>query len=918
MARADRRPGIFGRWLRHLVCAVGLLLVAAGGAAAAGKRVVGIVYDDSGSMAGRSNLPAFAAQLLASSLDVAGSRDRLFSIRLSTFDKAQKRADVAAALAPGVSPASVAALRALGVPDMPRTEAIGATTTQSVIDTIRTEWSKPSSDTPYGPIEIMLDALVEATEPGDEAYFLILTDGAFNGPLPVPAALAQDYAAYKARLKGTLRFNYVLIAPPGATERVGGQDLPLERVVEAQGVREALARSFNGSPTDGTFVVQNSDDLMTAMFDIIARINTTERTGAGGTVTVDGARLLIDSPISLSRFVGITVADSQAGLATVKPGSFAEPPVARFRSAMAEADRNPGWGGQKQEAATIQYRFAQALPPGHIAVEFDRPISADRLFLFDSLARFELGLVDERGAAVRQAADGIAEVAKGQSLYVTARLIDSGPGGDVPVDATALTGATAKAFLVAPGSSTDLALAADGPNKRFVAQAPTGSTGTFEVGGSFSLAGFVRKEAQRLRFRVVDNRAVYEVRLTATGCPACAAGQLATTLRRGTSVETVGTLTLTQRIGPPAPVRMALQAAPPWLTLRDAAGRVIGPEDAVPMDAKGQATVSIVRDLDRPDEAQTYERPFRIALSAVPPFEGSSAVEGSVRVIVPQVTLDYLGKSIGADGAGAPPLDATAGPLTLDAAALARGDGRFRFRAKSSVDTLRLGDFAVAPISWFVDLVPGLERDAGRAGTPDETVSDADVITVTAKSRWCACALLLAGGQIDVTLAGPGGKTVTAPLRVAPSWTEIGWSCGSILAGLLAVIWLIGAVATFLRAARFPPGSTVTYVPRGADIESHTELRAWDGRGNWRTVFGSLVWRICNARASVLGLSLEARRGGATIFLQDSSGSVKIENEARTIAALLKEDPQRESLPIYWRDRFSDHLQYRWAELRKT
>src|SRR5205823_1708730 len=158
------------RWLCRLLCAVLLLAAAAGSAAAAGKRVVGIVYDDSGSMAGRSNLPAFAAQLLASSLDVAGSRDRLFSIRLSTFEKARRRADVASALGQGISPASVAALEAIRVPDLPRVEAIGPATTQTVIDVIRREWAKPSSDTPYGPVEIMLNALVEATEPGDEAY----------------------------------------------------------------------------------------------------------------------------------------------------------------------------------------------------------------------------------------------------------------------------------------------------------------------------------------------------------------------------------------------------------------------------------------------------------------------------------------------------------------------------------------------------------------------------------------------------------------------------------------------------------------------------------------------------------------------------------------------------------------------------
>ena len=45
-------------------------------------KVVGVVFDDSGSMSGQIQLPAFGVQLLLSSLDGRDGKDRVFTVQM--------------------------------------------------------------------------------------------------------------------------------------------------------------------------------------------------------------------------------------------------------------------------------------------------------------------------------------------------------------------------------------------------------------------------------------------------------------------------------------------------------------------------------------------------------------------------------------------------------------------------------------------------------------------------------------------------------------------------------------------------------------------------------------------------------------------------------------------------------------------
>src|SRR3954453_22362694 len=69
--------------VRAAVRAAVVLAALVGLAGASAGKTVGILFDDSGSMAPRIHLPTFGAQLLVSTLDGRGARDQLFTHRMS-------------------------------------------------------------------------------------------------------------------------------------------------------------------------------------------------------------------------------------------------------------------------------------------------------------------------------------------------------------------------------------------------------------------------------------------------------------------------------------------------------------------------------------------------------------------------------------------------------------------------------------------------------------------------------------------------------------------------------------------------------------------------------------------------------------------------------------------------------------------
>lgn len=880
--------------------ALGLGLCAGGALAqpapvgGAPRKVVGLVFDDSGSMKGRINLPAFAAQILASSLDPA--RDTLFTLKLSTVDEQARR-----------SPP---------VPAVPRNEFAAGRPLDEVVAGIRDSFSlDPTGDTPYDAVEVMLEALArEATRPDDEAFLVVLTDGKFDR-LPRGGIRPDRYERYRRRLK-SLTTRFVLIAPDNQ------EGMELQRIVEAQKVRSSLLEAFNAPFDRPAPVVSNSAALMAAMVEAVARINATDSaSGRGGIIRIEPQRVAIDSPLTVSRLVGITFARKDGQTAGVERTSFGASPTVTVESTMKAADTADGWRDDQNKARTVQFNLAQALPPGRHTLDFDRPIGPTALFLFDTLAQLDLAVLDEAGRPLPLGRDGVPEAAVGQPLVVAGRLLDRIGGRETVVDPATVAGGSMAAWLAGPGTRQDLPLQSEPGQSRAVHRLRAGTAGEYEAGGTFSAAGFVRKEARRLRFRVVDNVAAPSVALTATECPGCAPDRLATILVPGEPVRPVAEVEV--RIGPRPgiPFTAAIDGAPAWLRLVDPAGTIVAPDRALTAGPDGRLAFRLERVLDRPEDPVDHERPVTVRIRAAAPFVGEAHARAVLAIRVPQAHLRYVGTTrqdskVQDPKLQDPKLQASrdqapipAPPLSLTGEDLAAGRDGVVFE---------ISGLAGAPVRPHDFQLAGLGRPLSL--TLDVSGSR---ITVRPGSTWCPCLLsawwhVWGPDRIEVGYHGFGTARAAAPIAFVPSWAELGASCARLAAMVALALWAVIAAIQFARAPRFSKLSVASIRRRGQPIEAREPLRRWDARGNWRTVWGALLCRRLPARTEVEGLLLEATQGGPRLLLVGTSETIKIESDGRTVRTIREESPRLHFISLSWNSTFSDRRLFEMLTLKRS
>lgn len=869
------------RWRRR---ALGLLLAAllqtlAIGQAAA--RVVGVVFDDSRSMARWIQSPTFGVQLLLSTLDGRDGNDRVFTLRFSELWDAFVAGNTLSRPPAGVHAGNVQDwLRGARGPVVRQEQITTENLHQRTIDDIARRWPQPVTNTPYEPIEVMLDRLTREVRDGEEAFLIIVSDGDFNDPLPDLGRLRQSYGVYRERLaakRAKLKVDYLLIAPSSPE---------LVRKVQDQGVRALLLEVFNGAAdgsAGGLYDVIDLGRLQDALKDIIARVWSIDRAQQARLITPAGNSIGFETPLSVTRVVavGTGLAPNPPPRPTAQPAGVLE--TRRLRSEMLESDAHPSLLGQRLRGDTTQLRFQPALPPGRHSVGFDRPVGQGVFLLFETAARVELAVTRPDGTPARRRGDTVL-LARGEPYRLEARLLDQrGAAGPAPVDLSALARrAEVSAALETPRGPGTLALQIEPGRALASGVLNAGATGPITARAQVRLEGFVSPPSNTVAIEVVDTGVAFRQDVApAEACPGCAPDEVQVTIAGDGQPRPVAEVTLT----PTAPIdgraRLDLSGLPPGFTATWPDGTPVDPAAELPLQS-GQA-IRLRLSLARPERA-VGGTPLRLRIAALEPLSGGAEVTARLRLVVPSAQLVHTSHS-GGDPAA---------PLALNGQNLTGGVALLDFGLTGALKAPAPEEFETGGggiLLWYAPL-----RVNGYT------------LQLEPRSRFlCLCFLALGPQERTATLRWrhPGGlqeASASARLRVALEPTEVAWSCGTILLLLFLLLWLLLALVTTLRTHRFPRGS-LAEIAEGRQMPRHIDLR-----GSNLTFLRSLLpWRAFRLRpphelATVEGLLIQARSGGGNILLGRTDGDFTVVRLGESAAQMLETKPRLERVPVIWND----------------
>lgn len=735
-------PHHYSSPFHRLACWAGLIVSGLALALPCQARIVGLVLDDSGSMAPIFERAQFAAQLLVSVLD---ADDRLYLVRLN--------GDGGQVSGP------------LDLNDRP-----------ALLAHIRDHWQAlRNNPTPYAPLDATLATLVDATRPGEEARLLVITDGEFTDPPPV-ADLRQGIAAYKDAFHGkNLAVHFVALH----------HQRDVRAVIAAQGVRDTLLTTFNGSPDSGRVDIERAQNVFPELRRVITELYGADAEQHGTVVSLDAQRLHLHPPFSIRRLV-VAVADERGH----------QP--ARFQSANFEFRPNPPISFQPATAThranVYHLQPAQPLLPGaDYQLIFDRPLPPDTQVLFDSGLELDLHFF-VHGQPVTPNAQGRLALAQDTPLEVRATLIDRLNPQALRVQLHQLP--QPPVFTLAAGPRSQPMTLDPARNDAYAnVRYPTPGAHTLTVQARYP--GFVTRRAQDI---VIDVHAFHPVALTLTGerrdgCADCAADETRATYTRQADYRDLFAFTLHAKDAP-ATTAYRLELAKPL----PAGVRLLLPDGHTALNGATRSTDTLTLTPGQPVQARLqYNRDYRardvqaIQLSLQserPDWPGQAALQLNLH---PRVPVPHW-REAGHTGSDPNP------PFQMTVTDLGQERGVFLIAENLLRDLdpahLRLH----SPTLNLALQMEGPER----------------VRVIPEKSWGCDCFTPVGDHAFTLDYTDPATQQTaryagTLRLNDAP-WLK---KCGLEALFLLATLLILIKTACHLRTQRFPPRSRLVVLEAG-------------------------------------------------------------------------------------------------------
>jgi hypothetical protein len=807
------------------------LLVAFAPAGQALARTIGIVFDDSGSMAPRIHLPAFGAQLLVSTLDGRAGHDRLFSIRLS-------------------EPAVTAV-------DLRTADRIGAT-----IDMIRQRWTyNPHSDTPYRPIELMLDKLVQETAPGEQAYLLVITDGDFNrpNPLPSPQQLRASYEAYKRRMPGQLQVMWLFI------DRTG----ELRPIADQQQVYSTMVDVFGGDRQQDVRFVSHEDQLKDALVHFVSKISGTDLDRNNTVMRRSGNAIDLDLPFSVTRIISIGIGSDESRLPALQSPAFAAERL-RFKPSMAQAD---GEFPTRLFGEVTQLRMEPALGTGRHRIEYSGPVGDETILLFRSEIGLTWKLMDGDNE-LHAGPGGLIEPSLGHKYKIVAQVQDRVAGAGV-VSPSRIPNAVVTLTIVDPGGrATALTLTPSDKDKGFVADHVFTAEGQYEISAALRLPGFVTSRSDAVSVHVVPRALGLVMRLARVEpCPSgssCPGDVVPVRVQpAGTPAGAVGFIEVigTPPRGRSGQFRLEVENLPKGYQLVGPGRRPVRPDLTYDVGAGGTVRFDIVRPAGWRPAFGAAPVETTVKALAAQPLEGEASLRFHIEPNMPNPVLSYRGHDQDRSGHR---------PLSLDLAAADHAGQGFDFTIENALDLPTQRNLSVSFDSGVVGFFS--KADIHLPPSSSALASGYAFSVHPRVSWWCQCLLglaLWAGVSPDAVVTvsydprdGRSPVSAQAPLRLTTeSWSPVRLWSGCLWLVLLAlfIAYVLRVIYALLAAYRFPPKSRF-YIFEAGFIEP---LAKKVRNSLWSDLWSALLLRIPRHRYRLDSLIVEA--DGAQLRLRTTA-----------------------------------------------
>ncbi len=839
------------------------------------SKIVGILFDTSGSMGHSDQLPAFGMQLLAGTIDGRAGHDRIVLMNFNHYMALiQNNPQL---LAP--TSANVRRVREQLPSGTARPiEILNNQTHQTVVDQVRRMFvSQPNLGTPYGPIEVMLATLADQVRDSEPAFLVVVSDGEYNEKgLPDRPSLSATFRTYKDRFPGGLRVEYLFIKPQNR-ERAA----KLIANVDAQGVRDALLTVFNagkrradGTPV-GAWTVSNGAEMWAALRDIIASVSGSDLAAQSQFVRYERNTVQIETPLSIANVVAVSTATATQAPAKWQSSTFDQQPTAT-RQIMARMDGpDAALDANAMHGLVQHYWFQNAVSAGQYEITFDRPVTDNVFLMFQTQAVTDLRVFDSQGTELTAAAGTPVRLLLGEEYTFQARIFDSPDGSPAPVDLTSLPPSLTMALQLTgpagPGAkSMDIVPAGNHGSVRWTPQ----RRGPAQARSQAAIPGFLSPLSPSLPLLVVDPATALTVsplQPTAT-CTGCTPSTLRSQIMPNGPDEELATFTVTADGDLNGAIAIDASDLPDYVQIRSADGLTIDTGTAVSMAAGETRTFSIWRlgpigTGDLQGVADVID--FRI--SPVAPLNGAPvSVSASLTLDLPDLGMRLVAVT-------QPATPGALDGLVINGRELTRGNFYAHFALDQAVVTPDPA-LAVDTIGMEVDGTFGSLVDY-TAGVADPRVSGIlglDVRPVS--SFWCLCFL-----GLENWFNGSDRRTATVaytdhlglqsarsqfPLLLPIPWQQMGLSCALNLLYLLLLVMILRGIAAIARTNRFPRNAVVE-VQDGRELPRFQRLRG--NNYTWARVWLALFLGDPHEVRTVQGLRLTALADGAMLDLSGKS-----------------------------------------------